>query len=143
MVPQPPGAMPLFRATLLLIAAACAAHRPSDPLERQAEAVTGTVRSSYGPAIRRVVRILPPRGTGVPTCPRDAEGFGDVGYLLVVQEREVGAETAVVVATVVCRRGFRQRLQEEFMTITERFTLERRGTRWRIISRQVIEDGAA
>jgi hypothetical protein len=134
--------MPTIRATFLLLAAACAAHHPSDPLERQVEAVTGAVRASYGPAVRRVVRILPPRGTGVPTCPRDAEGFGDVGYLLVVQEREVGTEMAVVVATVVCRRGFRQRLQEEFMSITERFTLERRGTRWRIISRQVIEDGA-
>ncbi len=134
--------MPLIRVTFLLLAVACASHRPGDPLERQAEAVTGAVRSSYGPAIRRVVRILPPRGTGVPTCPRDAEGFGDVGYLLVVQEREVGAESAMVVATVVCRRGFRMRLQEELMSITERFTLERRGTRWRVVARQVIEDGA-
>lgn len=132
---------PIGAATLLFVAA-CATHHPSDPLERQAEVVTGTVRSSYGPAIRRVVRMLPPRGSGVPACPRDAEGFGDVGYLLVVQEREVGVETAVVVATLVCRRGLGPRLQEELVSVTERFTLVRRGTRWRIVTRQVIESGA-
>ena len=143
-VPPPPRshhpARPLVRgavAAMLATAGACAARTPADA--RAAE-VTERVREAVGPMVRSVTRMAPQRAETLPWCPRETELPGDRGYVLVIEERTVGATDAVVIARTLCRQSRVLRGSPPTASTLERFILQRRGGRWQVVTRELLEE---
>lgn len=126
--------LPLLLGTAL---GGCAARTPTDA---RTAAVTDRVRAAYGPLVRTVTRVAPTSTAMIPLCPRDGEGLGDTGYVLVIEEREVGDVDAIVIARALCRRSRPVRGSGSVAHVLERFTLQRRGAAWHVTARELLED---